>query len=232
MNKKQEQQIQMFQSVMEVLKDNSTTFGQVPAFEEHFQQFETLYGHLLEYSLEQSALKRTPVLTQQQREKLALKAEELCAALFSIGRQQEDHSLMGACNISYTDLRKARNAEAARIYNFIHALGEKYQVQLQELGWDEAKFQQFGDEALDYLNETGAIKVKRANQREKSMKIEKTINDLLDLLKEHMDAVALQLRPTHKAVHFLYEEARNQHGSGGQPSSEQGGNTSPPDLNL
>lgn len=227
MTRRQELRLKMFQSVMQVLKDHAEIFKGVDAFESHQATFENLLGMLNDTAIEQEQLSRTRIESAR-REQLANDAQELCAALFSIGRERGDHSLMGTANCSFSDLRYSKASEAARIYNFLYTVAERETEALAMLGWNDTKLKAFGEEALAFLDHTGEYRSNQIKRKANTRLLAKFFDEIQDLLESHMDAVGIQIRKTEPEIYYLYKESRKVQANGAKNNFEEG-DSSPPD---
>ncbi|MGB0424822.1 MAG: hypothetical protein ACPGED_10875, partial [Flavobacteriales bacterium] len=208
MNKQQEQRLKMYQSVMNVIRQHSEAFKNVKAFNEYSEQFSTLLNTLHETAIQQEELNRAKSGQPERWDELASRAQELCAALFSIGRENKDHSLMGTVNCSFSDLRHCKANEAARIYNFIVSVAQNHKTQLKQYGWGEERITEFDKDAFEFLDFTGESRTMVLSRKANTRKLADVINDMKDLLDDHIDAIAIQLRTSNPEVFDKYTDAR------------------------
>jgi hypothetical protein len=209
MNKKDEARLGMVDTTIAFLTTNATTVATVPAFDALFTTLKTMRTDLEPWLM--AAAKSTKGKTDTKtslKELLCEEASDLAATVKSYAVSTGNLDLRALVDYSFSDLMRLKDEDLAPACKNIHDAVNNNIAALAAYNITPATLTAFDTLITSYTNATPGT---RNAIIDRSVAIDKSIEgvkDIVALLKDQMDGIAVQFKKTDAEFYNAYLESR------------------------
>jgi hypothetical protein len=209
MNKKQENKLTMYEGLLVLLQLNSARTQAIAGLADRVTEFAGFVSAIKSKWVEVDIASVGKVAAKYDAQEVLIAAlVPACAALYVLGRTQNNMEIRGRTNISETKLHGMRDTELATFSAALADLATENAPALEPLGFDAEKLAALKTKVETYGVSIGAQEVGVTDRKGARTTMNELFDEVDELLHEEVDRLMEVLRPLEAELCNKYFSAR------------------------